>query len=104
MERSCSSSASRALSLPIVWSCASRRVVGEDLAHRACWWRVQVRASRLLDLLLEPTVERVRGGGELPEGSTDILAREVDDEQVALRGGLDGPDLFGQAEALLRRG
>ena len=61
----------------------SALVVGEDRAQRPRWRGIQVGPGRRQDAPLEPAVELVARGGELPEGAGDIRPGEVDDVEVA---------------------
>ncbi len=55
--------------------------------------------GRVLNLLLEPAVELGLGGGELRKPVGEVLANDVDDEEVALRLLLEGSHFLGDARA-----
>src|SRR4051812_33708616 len=82
----------------------SARAVGEDLADGTGWRRVQVRAGRLLQALLEPKIEGGLGGRELLESVGQILTSHIGDEEVALRGLLQGPHLPSNARGVTAGG
>ena len=56
--------------------------LGEDLAQWPGRWRIQIRAGRRLQPLLEPAIELALGGSELFERLGEVLPSEVGDEEV----------------------